>query len=66
MASRRPYTDAEVDAAVQALAEPDALEDAQRLVASRAPALQRILGQALEAGGWFGQAHEAQVLEAAG
>ncbi len=31
-----------------------------------APQLQRILNEALQAGGWFGDAHEAQVRKAAG
>jgi hypothetical protein len=48
---------------VQALSEPERLEQAQRVVARRA-ALQRILNQALEAADWFGSAHQAQVLEA--
>jgi hypothetical protein len=30
-----------------------------------APQLQRILGQALAEGGWFGEAHEGQLLKAA-
>jgi hypothetical protein len=66
VASRRAYTDAEVDAAVQALADPDRFEEAQRIVAAHAPALQRILNQALEEANWFDIAHQQQVLEAAG
>ena len=66
MASRRAYTDAEVDAAVRALADPDRFEEAQRIVADHAPALQRILNQALEEANWFDVAHQQQVLEAAG
>jgi hypothetical protein len=60
------YSDAEIDAAIEALSDPDRLEEAQRLVAAKAPQLQRILDQALEAAGWFGTAHEAEVLKAAG
>jgi hypothetical protein len=63
---RRAYSDAEIEAAVQALSDPDRLEDAQRVVAANAPALQRILNQALEAAEWFGSAHHAEVLKAAG
>src|SRR3954451_5327936 len=63
---RRAHTDAEVDAAVQALADPARFEEAQRIVAEHAPALQRILNQALEEADWFGSAHHQQVLEAAG
>lgn len=65
-AARRDYTDDEVDAAVQALSEPDRLEQAQRVVTASAPALQRILNQALDEADWFGAAHRQQVLEAAG
>jgi hypothetical protein len=66
VASRRAYTDAEVDAAVQALSDPARLDEAQRIVAEHAPALQRILNQALEEANWFDIAHQQQVLEAAG
>jgi hypothetical protein len=66
VAARRAYTDVEIEAAVQALSDATRLEEAQRVVASNAPALQRILNQALEEAEWFGAAHQAQVLEAAG
>jgi hypothetical protein len=66
VASRRAYTDAEVDAAVQALADPDRFDEAQRIVGDHAPALQRILNQALEEANWFDIAHQQQLLEAAG
>ncbi len=66
MAARRAYTDDEVEAAVQALSDPDRLEEAQRVVASNAPALQRILNHVLNDADWFGSAHQQQVLEAAG
>jgi hypothetical protein len=66
VASRRAYTDAEVDAAVQALADPARFEEAERIVAEHAPALQRILNHALDDANWFGTAHHQQVLEAAG
>src|SRR4051812_47789808 len=61
----RAYTDEELDAAVQALAQPGRLEDAQRIVAARAPQLQRILNEALEDADWFGPTHQAEVLKAA-
>jgi hypothetical protein len=64
--TRRPYTQEEVEAAVAALTEPDRLDEAQRLIAANAPALQRILNDALDAGDWFGQAHQQQVFSAAG
>jgi hypothetical protein len=65
VAGPRPYSDAEVEAAVQALAEPGRLDEAQRLVAGNAPQLQRILNQALEDADWFGSAHVAEVRKAA-
>ena len=66
MAERRAYTEAEVEAAVQALTDPEQLDQAQRIVAANAPTLQRILNIALNEADWFGSAHHAQVLEAAG
>ncbi|MGH2968601.1 MAG: hypothetical protein ACRDK0_05995 [Solirubrobacteraceae bacterium] len=66
MADRRAHTEAEIEAAVQVLSDPARLEDAQRVVAVAAPALQSILEQALEAADWFGPAHRAEVLEATG
>lgn len=66
MAERRAYTEAEVEAAVQALTDPEQLDQAQRVVAANAPTLQRILNIALNEADWFGPAHHAQVLEAAG
>ena len=64
--ARRAYTDDEVEAAVQALSEPERLDEAQRVVSDNAPALQRILNQVLHEADWFGAAHQQQVLEAAG
>jgi hypothetical protein len=66
VAPRRAYTDAEVEAAVQALGDPARLEEAQRVVAANAPSLQGILDLALDAADWFGQAHQTEVLNAAG
>jgi hypothetical protein len=60
------YTAEEVDAAVAALAQPGRLDHAQEVVTHAAPALQRVLVAALEEGGWFGEAHEAQLRRAAG
>ena len=59
------FTDEQLDAAVRALSEPGRFEGAERLVTTAAPQLQRILGQALEEGGWFGEAHASQVRAAA-
>jgi hypothetical protein len=64
--ARRAYTDDEVEAAVQALSQPERLDEAQRVVSDSAPALQRILNQVLHEADWFGSAHQQQVLEAAG
>jgi hypothetical protein len=61
----RQFTDAEVDAALEALSEPERFRQAEHRVARLAPQLQRILAQALEDGGWFDEAHESQVLRAA-
>jgi hypothetical protein len=57
VADRSAHSDADIDAAIQALSDPGRLEQAQRLVADRAPQLQRILDQALHAAGWFDEAH---------
>jgi len=60
------HSDAEIDTAIEALSDPQRLEEAQRLVQAKAPQLQRILDQALEAADWYGSAHQAEVLKAAG
>jgi hypothetical protein len=60
------HSDDEIDAAIEALSEPERLDEAQRLVAAKAPQLQRILDQALESAEWFGSAHQAEVVKAAG
>lgn len=60
-----PYTAEEVDAAVQALSDPERFGHAQEIVTHAAPGLQRVLGSALEAGGWFDEAHEAQLSQVA-
>ena len=65
MPEQRPPTDAEIEAAVQALSDPERFRDAEARLAPVAPQLQRILNQALDEGGWFGEAHEAELLKAA-
>ena len=60
------YTDAQIEAAVQALSDPGQLDEAQRLVARSAPQLQRILDKALEYADWFGSAHGPRSCRAAG
>jgi hypothetical protein len=66
LSRRRAYTDAEVEAAIEALSDPARLDEAQRTVGANAPGIQRILNEALQAADWFGSAHQAAVLEAAG
>ena len=61
----RRYTAEEVDAAVEALSDPERFTHAQEIVTHAAPGLQRLLNEALAEGGWFGSAHEAQVTQAA-
>ena len=62
----RRFTAEQVDRAVAALAdEPDRFAHAQEIVQHAAPSLQRVLAEALQAGGWFGEAHERQVEAAA-
>jgi hypothetical protein len=59
------FTDEQLEAAVAALSDPERFRGAEQRVTQLAPQLQRILGQALEEGGWFGPAHESQVRQAA-
>lgn len=66
MTASETYTAGEVDAAVQALSDPDRFGHAQAIVTHAAPGLQRVLGAALEAGGWFGEAHESQLAQVSG
>ena len=61
----RQFTDGEIDAALEALSDPERFRAAESRVGRIAPQLQRILGEALDAGGWFGEAHEGELLKAA-
>jgi hypothetical protein len=61
----RQFTDAEIQAAVEALSDHARFRDAESRVATIAPQLQRILVEALDAGGWFGEAHEGEILRVA-
>lgn len=65
MPTDRTFTAEEVDAAIAALAEPGRLDHAQDVITHAAPNLQRILNASLDAGGWFGGAHEQEVRRAA-
>ena len=60
------YSEAELQAAVTALGDPERLRDAEALVASVAPALQKLLAEALASGGWFEDSHQAAVAAATG
>jgi len=60
----RAYTDAELEAAIAAIADPARLREAQDLVARSAPALSRVLASALDEGGWFESAHTQALREA--
>ena len=64
--TRQRYSAEEVDAAVAALSDPERFGHAQEIVTHAAPGLQAVLGHALAQGGWFDQAHEAQLASAAG
>src|SRR3954462_7508141 len=61
----REFTDAEIDAALEALTEPERFRAAEERVGRLAPQLQHILAAALSEGGWFGEAHEGEILKAA-
>jgi hypothetical protein len=58
------FSDEQVEAAVRALSDPERFAGAERLVSAAAPQLQSVLGQALNEGGWFGPAHQAEVRSA--
>src|SRR5438552_12878323 len=59
------YSDAELDAAVEALADRERFREAESVVARAAPQLQRVLAEALEDGGWFAESHDDEVRKAA-
>jgi hypothetical protein len=63
--ARGPYSDDQIDSAIDAISEPDVFREAERQVARAAPRLQGILAEALGAGGWFGESHETESLKAA-
>jgi hypothetical protein len=62
---RRAYSEQQIDAAIEALTDPRRFREAESMVAKAAPKLQRVLAEAMQDGGWFGEAHEAEVLKAA-
>jgi len=55
-----------LEAAIEALTDRERFRQAESVVAAAAPKLQRVLAEALESGGWFGEAHEQEVRKAAG
>jgi hypothetical protein len=59
------YSDAELDAAIEALTDRDRFREAESVVSRAAPRLQRILADALEDGGWFAETHDDEVRKAA-
>lgn len=60
-----PYSDEQLDAAIDALSDAERFREAEQVVSRSAPKLQRVLASALEAGGWFAESHEAEALKAA-
>jgi hypothetical protein len=60
-----PYSDEQIDAAIEAISDAEAFSEVERQIARAAPKLQKILAEALGAGGWFGESHDAEVLKAA-
>ena len=63
--SRPRYNEEQLDAAIDALTDAKRFREAEGIVAAAAPKLQRVLASAMEAGGWFGEPHEAETLKAA-
>ena len=59
------FSDEELDRAVEALSDPERFRAAEERVSRVAPQLQRILNDALASGGWFDQAQESHVRQAA-
>jgi hypothetical protein len=62
--AERSFTNAEVDAAVEALSDPERFKAVDAYLARKAPQLQRILNEALREGGFFDQAHASEVRSA--
>ncbi|HEX5822321.1 MAG TPA: hypothetical protein VFY30_11210 [Solirubrobacterales bacterium] len=63
--ARGPYSDDQIDSAIDGISDPEVFKEAERQVARAAPRLQKILVEALGAGGWFGESHETEILKAA-
>lgn len=54
----RAFTDAELEAAVEALSDPERFTAATAMIERAAPQLQKLLAVALKEGGWFEDTHE--------
>lgn len=63
--SARAHSQEEIEAAIEEIGRPGAFAEAERSVAAAAPALQKILGEAMMSGGWFGESHDSAALKAA-
>lgn len=61
-----PFSDEQLDRAVEALSDPERFRAAEARLTRVAPQLQRILNEALMGGGWLGDALEQQVRQATG
>ena len=57
-------SDDQLNAAIARLNDSERLREAESLVARAAPELQHVLGEALEAGGWFSETHEGELRKA--
>ena len=55
----------ELRAAIERVRSGDGLAEAERAIASAAPELRTLLAEALDAGGWFGEPHQAETLKVA-
>ena len=55
------FSEAELEEAVGRLSEGPNLQAAEAQVAAAAPALQRVLAEALATGGWFGESHRSEL-----
>ena len=62
--SARRYSEAELEAAVEALADRERFREAEALVARAAPHLGGILAKALAEGGWFADSHADELRKA--
>jgi hypothetical protein len=59
------FSEERLDEAIDRLTDAEALREAESVVANAAPKLQHVLAQALEAGGWFAESHDAEIRKAA-